>query len=56
MEKKKQIYQWSRSDKTLHLLSALPLIVFYVGTIYFLALHSLYLTRTSRNQQGSDLH
>jgi hypothetical protein len=43
MDKNKQVYQWSRNDRMLHLLPAIPLIVFYIGTIYLLALRSIYL-------------
>jgi hypothetical protein len=44
LEEKDRIYPWTRSDKALHALPALPLIIFYVVTIYFLALHSWYLS------------
>jgi hypothetical protein len=43
MNQDKQVYQWSKRDRILHLLPALPLIVFYVVTLYMLALHSFYL-------------
>jgi hypothetical protein len=43
MDTNKQVHQWSGSDRMLHLLPAIPLIVFYVGTIYLLALHSIFL-------------
>ena len=41
MNQDRQFYQWSRRDRRIHLLPALPLIVFYVVTLYLLALHSL---------------
>jgi hypothetical protein len=31
-----QVYRWSRRDKALHLLPAVPLVAFYAGTIYLL--------------------
>lgn len=43
MDEKKQVYQWSKRDKMLHLLPATFLIAFYVGTIYLLAVRSIYL-------------
>lgn len=39
----KQPYQWSRQDKVLHLLPAIPLIVFYAGAVYLLAAISFHL-------------
>jgi hypothetical protein len=39
----KQVYQWSKQDRVLHLLPAIPLVVFYAGTIYLLAVRSLLL-------------
>jgi hypothetical protein len=39
----KQVYQWSKQDRVLHLLPAIPLVVFYVGTVYLLAAYSIYL-------------
>jgi hypothetical protein len=44
-----QVYQWTRRDKVLHLLPAIPLVVFYVGTAYLLA----YLLPTSPQWQGN---
>jgi hypothetical protein len=38
----KQVYQWSARDKALHLLPAIPLIGFYVGTLYLLVLSSVF--------------
>jgi hypothetical protein len=37
----KQVYQWSRQDKALHLLPAIPLAIFYAGTVYLLAVISI---------------
>jgi hypothetical protein len=39
----KRVYQWSKQDKVLHLLPAIPLAVFYVGTVYLLAVSSIHL-------------
>jgi hypothetical protein len=39
----KQVYQWSRRDRVLHLLPAIPLVVFYIGTVYLLAVRSIHL-------------
>ena len=39
----KQIYQWSKRDRLMHLLPAIPLAVFNVGTIYLLSVKSIYL-------------
>lgn len=43
MNENNQVYQWTRRDKVLHLLPAIPLVVFYVGTAYLLAVNSIYL-------------
>jgi hypothetical protein len=43
MEKNKQVYKWKRIDKIIHLLPALPLIMFYAGTIYLLSIKSIVL-------------
>lgn len=39
----KQVYQWSKQDKALHLLPAIPLAIFYAGTVYLLAVISILL-------------
>jgi hypothetical protein len=39
----RQVYQWSRRDKALHLLPAIPLVAFNAGTIYLLAAFSVLL-------------
>jgi hypothetical protein len=36
-----QVYKWSRQDRVLHLLPAIPLAAFYVGTVYLLAVRSI---------------
>ena len=41
MNESQQIYRWSRQDRLLHLLPAIPLIVFYAGTIYLLGIRSI---------------
>jgi hypothetical protein len=46
MEHNKQIYQWSKQDKLMHLLPAIPLAVFNVGTIYLLGIQSIFLVGT----------
>jgi hypothetical protein len=38
-----QVYQWSIRDRMLHLLPAIPLTIYYVGTAYLLAVRSIYL-------------
>jgi hypothetical protein len=43
MNKSKQVYQWSKQDRVMHLIPALPLVLFYVGTIYLLGIHSIIL-------------
>ena len=43
MNQTKHVYQWSKKDRLLHLLHAIPLIAFYVGSIYLLARESVYL-------------
>jgi len=43
MNEDRQVYQWSRQDRVLHLLPAIPLVVFYVGTVYLLAVSSIQL-------------
>lgn len=43
MNENGQVYQWTKRDKVLHLLPAIPLVVFYVGTAYLLAVRSIYL-------------
>jgi hypothetical protein len=37
------VYQWSRQDRLLHLLPAIPLIAFYIGSTYLLARESVWL-------------
>jgi hypothetical protein len=37
----RQVYQWSKQDKALHLLPAVPLVLFYAGTVYLLVLISI---------------
>jgi hypothetical protein len=37
------VYAWSAQDKALHLLPAIPLVLFYAGTVYLLAARSLLL-------------
>jgi hypothetical protein len=41
MNENNQVYQWSKQDRALHLLPAIPLTVFYVGTVYLLAVNSI---------------
>jgi hypothetical protein len=43
MSQKKQAYQWSKRDRALHLLPAIPVVAFYVGAAYLLAVASAYL-------------
>ena len=43
MSQTKHVYQWSRQDHVLHLLPAIPLIAFYIGSTYLLAIWSVYL-------------
>ena len=43
MNKHNQLYQWSKRDRVLHLLPAIPLALFYAGTVYLLAVNSIYL-------------
>ena len=43
MDQEEQVYQWSRRDKCIHLLPALPLLLFYAGTLYLFSLESVYL-------------
>lgn len=43
MSQTKHVYQWSRQDRVLHLLPAIPLMSFYIGSIYLLARASVYL-------------
>jgi hypothetical protein len=43
MNENRQVYQWSKRDKVMHLLPATPLAVFYIGTVYLLAVRSIYL-------------
>jgi hypothetical protein len=43
MSQNKHVVQWSRQDRLLHLLPAIPLVAFYVGTTYLLAIGSVYL-------------
>jgi hypothetical protein len=38
----KHVYQWSKQDRVLHLLPAIPLIAFYIGSTYLLARESVY--------------
>ncbi len=47
MNENNQVYKWTRRDKVLHLLPAIPLVVFYVGTAYLLAVGSIYLAGDS---------
>jgi hypothetical protein len=39
----RQAYHWSTQDKAVHLLPAIPLAVFYAGTVYLLAVISILL-------------
>ncbi|MGD8455512.1 MAG: hypothetical protein PVF83_03930 [Anaerolineales bacterium] len=41
MKQNKEIYQWSKKDKGMHLLPAIPLAIFNLGTIYLLGIHSI---------------
>ena len=41
VDENKQVYQWSKQDKVLHLVPAIPLVVFYIGTVYLLAARSI---------------
>ncbi len=41
MSQRKDIHQWTKRDRALHLIPAIPLILFYAGTIYLLARESL---------------
>jgi hypothetical protein len=43
MSQKKHAVRWSVQDRLVHLLAALPLIAFYIGAIYLLAIGSIYL-------------
>ena len=43
MGQTKHVYQWSKQDRALHLLPAIPLIAFYLGSTYLLATGSVYL-------------
>jgi len=43
MSHTKPVYQWTKQDRVLHLLPAIPLIAYYVGSIYLLAMGSIYL-------------
>jgi hypothetical protein len=43
MNENKQVYKWSRQDRVLHLLPAIPLAMWFFGTIYLLAVKSIYL-------------
>jgi hypothetical protein len=43
MNQKNPMYRWSKRDRVLHLLPAILLIIFYVGTTYLLARGSIYL-------------
>jgi hypothetical protein len=43
MDQKREVYQWSRPDRALHLLPAIPLVAFYVGATYLLVVESIYL-------------
>ena len=43
MSQTKKVYQWSKQDRTLHLLPAIPLIAFYLGSTYLLAKESVWL-------------
>jgi hypothetical protein len=42
MKQNRQVYQWSKRDRWMHLLPAIPLAVFNFGTIYLLGIHSIY--------------
>jgi hypothetical protein len=46
MEQHTQLYQWSKRDKLMHLLPAIPLAVFNGGTICLLGIKSLHLLGT----------
>jgi hypothetical protein len=39
----RDVYQWTRRDRVTHLLPAVPLVMFYIGTSYLLAMSSTYL-------------
>lgn len=39
----RNVYQWTKRDRILHLIPAIPLILFYTGTIFLLAKESLVL-------------
>ena len=43
LNENKQVYKWSRQDIVLHLLPAIPLAMWFFGTIYLLAIKSIYL-------------
>jgi hypothetical protein len=43
MTKEKEIYQWSKTDKLNHLLPAIPLTIYNLGTLYLLGINSIYL-------------
>jgi hypothetical protein len=43
MSQKKYVYKWSKQDRMLHLLPAIPLIAFYIGSTYLMARSSVYL-------------
>jgi hypothetical protein len=41
MSQRNRVYQWTKQDRTLHLIPAIPLILFYAGTTFLLAKESL---------------
>ncbi len=43
MSQRSHIHKWTKQDRTLHIIPAIPLILFYAGTIYLLAKESLVL-------------
>jgi hypothetical protein len=43
MSQEKHVYPWSKQDRIMHLLPAIPLIAFYIGSTYLLAIASIYL-------------
>jgi hypothetical protein len=43
MSQTRNVYRWSRRDRALHLLPAIPLLVFTIGSTYLLAKESPYL-------------
>jgi hypothetical protein len=41
MSQNERVYRWSRRDRVVHLLPAIPLVVFYLGSTYLLAIRSV---------------